>query len=300
MPELQYPDNLLQGAPLKTNIVAPPQEMSKNPVSLLRFLFKIDFIIPDPDKQSEIRTGIQHWTPPTISKAITTIGTTGWCQWSNSCIRPARTEGDRNSKVCSLFFDSECQHYLGVPFDCREIDVKEYWKEWGVGWRRVMFRYVVDDRGIAAPISVMGFDLEHNVIAAVGSTSPWMPQLIPESYANNSDDAVNCFETTGIAGDLSLLVALAAFANDSLQPLNIPRLLQFIERCFQPPEWKAHNIPFRSEYCLPFGLRNTKLIVSGKHATGVVVSIRLDPDAKISADHLKAFQNGVYGPLIRA
>ncbi|EEP78979.1 predicted protein [Uncinocarpus reesii 1704] len=242
----------------------------------LRFLFKIDFIKPNYDEQSEIRIPDQKWIPPTIPQAITTVGTTGWFQWSSNGVNPAMSTSETDFQVCSLFYNSEHSHFQGVPFDCRKYSVKESRMRDGIGWRRVMFRYSLHSSRL--PISIMGFDSAYNVLAGKGSSS-WMPQLIPETYDNNQDE--NCSEHTGIAGDLALLLAFVAFSY-TINPQDPNMVLWVIHNCFKPPVWNRHPCT-----------------APRKHGTGVVVSIRLDPESNITAEDLRNYQKGYYGPFIQ-
>ncbi|EFW16128.1 hypothetical protein D8B26_006151 [Coccidioides posadasii str. Silveira] len=247
--------------------------MSAYESKVLRFVFKIDFIVPNYDEQCEIRLPNQAWIPPTIPSAVKTVGSTGWYRWTPAGIERTECRGEK-FRVCSLFYNSECYHFLGVPFDCRQKSVQQSRRRDGIGWRRVMFQYLLNDP--YPPISVMRFDVNYNVLAGKGSDS-WMPQLIPETYNQNQEDYD--YSNTGIAGDLSLLLAFAAFSC----PHDAYTVLEVIRLSFKPPIWNRHNLP-----------------ASRRHGTGVVVSIHLDSDSNITAQDLRNIEEGKNGPIIQA
>ncbi|WEW56056.1 hypothetical protein PRK78_001491 [Emydomyces testavorans] len=239
----------------------------------LRFLFKIDFIQRNRDQQPEIRLPDSSWIPPTIPQAVTTLGSTGWRRWTANGIQSVNNSSSEEIQVCSLFYNSECCHFLGVPFDCRKYSVKDSRKKDGIGWRKVMFRHTPTN----PPISVMGFISGENVLAGQSSPS-WMPELIPVAYAYNKTEY--CPYKTGIAGDLALLLGFAAFSYFPVPP-DIGMALTIINYCFKPPMWKPHNYK-----------------VDRTHGTGVVVSIRLDPESDITKQELRDYQRGIFGPII--
>ncbi|KAI1943614.1 hypothetical protein LOZ66_000198 [Ophidiomyces ophidiicola] len=247
--------------------------MSTYAQNSLSFLFKIDFIKPNEDVQPEIRRRDSTWIPPTLPGAIATVGSTGWVRWTVDGLKRPREVVHNELQTSSLFYNSENHHFLGVPFDCRRSSVQTSRQRDGLGWRRVMFRYTDHD----PPVSVMSFDSEYNVLAGTGSTS-WMPQLIPETYSQNQDHIY--VTNAGIAGDLSLLLAFAAFSS-VIEPLNVRNVLAVIATCFKPPKWKPHILP-----------------TIRKHRTGVIVSISLDPDSEITEQELWEYQKGIYGPII--
>jgi len=241
----------------------------------LKFQFRVDFIQPNYDAQCEQRAGDLNWRPPTIPEAITTIGSTGWYRWTPDGISNTTSIGGEDFRVCSLFFNSESNQFLGVPFDCRTTSIRDVVGANGerFGWRRVMFQHTDPDPD-AAPLSIMDFDTEHHVLASTGSRT-WMPELIPESYDQNQpDEYVNA--PTALAGNLALFIAFAAFSCDR------PDVIAVIRHCFKPPHWRPHGLP------------------SGRiHGRGLVVSIKIDPTEPIvTKEVLLRFQQSVFGPII--
>ncbi|PGH27236.1 hypothetical protein AJ80_01193 [Polytolypa hystricis UAMH7299] len=248
----------------------------------LRFLFKIDFIIPDYSVEPERRKEDGDWKPPMTPRAITTVGTTNWRRWTPTGVSSVNSPGNSDFQVCSLFYNSETTQFLGVPFDCRKQGVQALVNSRGprCGWRRITFDHL-EPEGSGAALSVMAFDAEQHVLAATGSEN-WIPQLLPPSYNQNEFDYSTRL-VTGLAGDLSLFIALAAFSR--VAPTNgqmASAVLEVISWSFKPPHWIPH----------PF--------TDGKvHGHGVVVSIRLDPAyPQITASMLNDFQRGANGPIL--
>ena len=112
-----------------------------------------------------------------------------------------------------------------------------------MGWRRLMFNHIDHD---STAVSVIGFDLEHNVLASQGSSN-WMPELLPQTYNHNQDIVHGCSymaPRTGLAGDLSVLLGMAAL---SVRPSITPNgnmfapILRTLERSFTPPVWREHK-----------------------------------------------------------
>ncbi|KAK2779102.1 hypothetical protein FQN53_001538 [Emmonsiellopsis sp. PD_33] len=248
----------------------------------LKFFFNVDFVKPNNDVQEEIRDAMQTWSPPTIPEAITITGTTGWCKWDTDRISSCPPNNHQTTpgvrfQECSLFYNSETSHFLGVPFDCRAESVEQIvrTKDARYGWRRVMFNHIEADNRNRWPISVMKFDAEHNVLAAPGSVK-WIPQLVPESYNYNQ---VNVSTTrTALAGSLALIIAFAALSGPAPEnQAEVIRPFKAIES-FKPPEWESHTW-------------NGKKV----HGRGVIVSIRCFPGHEAV---LSSYQDGSRGPLI--
>ena len=190
---------------------------------------------------------------------------------------------------------------MGVPYDCRWRSVKAERDATGHGWRRLTFTYTDDN----PPLSVIGLDTEHLVLASRGSPA-WMPELVPPTYNHNMDRFNGPIANrTGLAGELPIILGMAALS--SAPPRAEGAMAEYIssviENSFHPPEWRTHRIPTGSKsFLLPdcFLSSTISCQLLGNHATGVVVSVAVDPTAPgISADVLKSFQKGEYGPILR-
>lgn len=215
----------------------------------LQFLFKIDTIAPNYEEQKENRVADNNWTPPTIPRAIRTRNTTPWLRWTASGISNAGPNiGNIDHDICSLFYNSESSQFLAVPFDCR-IESVDDTREDGLGWRRLMFRHgtILFD-GIPRPLSTIRLHEESHVLAS-RTTPYWMPQLLPTNFKRNDYPLCNGMERdTCLAGNLSLMMALAAFS----APPN--RMVETIQASFRPPYWYPHQFSedsrcFHSLWC---------------------------------------------------
>ncbi|KAK2773562.1 hypothetical protein FQN52_004541 [Onygenales sp. PD_12] len=231
--------------------------------SSLRFLFKFDFVKPDYTIQPELRDAARNWSPPTYPGAISLVGTTDWMEWHQGMFYFTKRAIDSDIyQACSLFYDSERDIFLGVPFDCRNQIVND--------WKRVTFGHKVAQGG--QPVSLLGFDLRHHALGGLGSPD-WMPQLIPESY---KCEQFNSF--TSVGGNLALLLGFAAFSGPYPQSQDGVGTALSAIRAFIPPNWVPHH--YKTERI---------------HGTGVIVSVKsLDNNE----DELSAYQRGDYGPLI--
>lgn len=214
----------------------------------LQFLFKIESIAPNYEEQPENRVGdLKQWSPPSIPRAVTTISSTQWFRWKASGITCVGSNAHNTvHDICSVFYNSECSQFIGVPFDCRVHSVEEAEREHGLGWRRLMFRHgTTEFGGIPRSLSTIRLQEESHVLAS-RTTPYWMPQLLPESFKRNEGDPLrNGMERdTCLAGDLSLMMALTAF---SAPP---DRMLQTIKTSFKPPYWLNHQFGEGSR-CFP-------------------------------------------------
>ncbi|PGH12950.1 hypothetical protein AJ79_03923 [Helicocarpus griseus UAMH5409] len=248
----------------------------------LRFCFKVDFVRPNYAVERESRDAHGNWIPPTEPRAISRVASTGWRRWeaNSNSFSPMPDTGEDNVHECSLFFDSERNHFLGVHFDCTKKSVQNEIRirDERHGWRRLMFNHLEPSDNSGRPKSILEFDREHNVLAARGSPT-WMPELIPDTYNYNGLQE-RPLGYTDLAGRLDLLIGFAAFSGPcptSDTEAEVQRALRAI-RAFRPPNWVPHHLP------------------SGRtHGRGVIVSIR-----SIAGNEavLQQYENGNYGSLI--
>ncbi|EER41227.1 conserved hypothetical protein [Histoplasma capsulatum var. duboisii H88] len=245
--------------------------------NLLRFYFNIDFVQPNYEVQREIRDAQQNWYPPTDPDAVSLVATTGWRKWELGSITQAQVSGGNNFRECSLFYDSERDHFLGVPLNCKKRSVGQEIKtrDARYGWRRLTFKHP-EPINNGNHISVLDFDAPYNVLAAPGSPR-WMPELMPQTYDYNDLDE-NVFGNTALAGNLALLIGLAAFSGPF--PEHGPDVELTVEaiRAFRPPNW------------VPHGMRSRRV-----HSRGVIVSIKSIGSNDASLDK---WSQGHFGALI--
>lgn len=211
-------------------------------LSNLTFLFQITPIHIKPDAP-ENRKFNGYWYPPESSDALTIDqrNQTGWFIWTNSNASPnghvsitpvSPSVGERREEeeeeVCSIFFDSECNYFLATPTDCTQTGSTG--RGWDIGWTRLGFEHPYPTATQSQPqpnLSKLTFAAERHTLAGTGSRI-WMPQLLPETYDNHETQV-----PTGLAGDLSLLVALAGFTSNPTRE----EFLNTMARHFHPPNW---------------------------------------------------------------
>ncbi|MCJ1301003.1 hypothetical protein MMC08_003802 [Hypocenomyce scalaris] len=198
------------------------------------FLFIIDSITLDyqsgyPDVDPE--NGF--WRPPRETQAFNCTSSSGLQRWDGGTVTDFPVNDAHTLtrySVASVFYQSESGRFLAVPTDCRDQIVDRT----GKAWRQVGFEYREDNN-----ISILGCEMSNNyhILAAPGS-STWMPEMLPAIYnrtpmfgpPEHSDPG-------GLAGSLSLLVALTAFA---WEPANMAAGINY---SFQSPNWRRHGRP---------------------------------------------------------
>ncbi|PGH36682.1 hypothetical protein GX50_00544 [[Emmonsia] crescens] len=243
----------------------------------LKFYFNVEFIQPNYEVQGEIRDS-QSWHPPTHPNAVSSVATTGWRKWEAGSITHVQVADNPKFQECSLFYTSESDFFFGVPFNCRAKSVHQEitTRDERHGWRRLTFNHREPTTN-GNHLSVLAFDGAHNVCAAQGSPK-WMPELIPKTYNYNGPHA-NELGSTALAGNLALLIGLAAFSGPfPRHPLDVEQAVDAI-RAFNPPNWVPHNL-------------NTQKA----HSQGVIVSIKsIGGNDRV----LDAWAGGAFGPLIK-
>lgn len=195
----------------------------------LTFLFQIVPVFTK-DEVPENRKFGGYWFPPENKEDFIQdhSNQTGWCQWIAGRPNPnilkahhANPAPSADEEVCSVFFDSECGHFLIAPTDCSQTGATD--RVWDLGWKRLGFDHL--EQG---GLSKLTFVAEHHTLGGIGAKE-WMPQLLPETYDNHETPV-----RTELIGDLVLLVAMAAFTCE-------PRRDEFLTTMryhFCPPNWQ--------------------------------------------------------------
>ncbi len=143
----------------------------------------------------------------------------------------------RPYKSCTMVWAPERQHYLHIPIDCTVPDQSIN----AHVWRRLSFGY--DEHPNRAHIAVVG---HHRTDYWLRFPAPrsWFPQLLPSAYQSQEDTTLRC----GLAGDLSILVALIAF---STTPEGLPGALdQSFRRDLSSTVFQPHTRPQGPRQCL--------------------------------------------------
>lgn len=190
------------------------------------FLFKIDSVTtgdPDPDPVNG------YWRPSRHTTGFQLTSTSGLHRWVDNSIVPDTVNDPRSLRlysVVSVFYQSETGRFLAVPYDCQQ----QIEDRCGRAWRQLDFEYRVDNN-----ISILGCDDFYHRVLAVPCSQPWMPELIPAGYNRPAQDDPERSGPGGLAGSLSLLVALAAFAWE-------PHfMIEGMSYSFKFPRWQSHN-----------------------------------------------------------
>lgn len=204
----------------------------------LKFLYKISLIEPNDDAFACDRLANGYWNPPMHPNHVKTAFSTEWFRYSVAgCVPVSNVENSEPFQDCSLFYDSETDQYLGVPYDCRSTSVFEAMHD-GIypGWRRVMFNHIEEER---APLSIMGFDLEHHVLASPESPR-WMPEFLMSTFRLNYENFLPA--RSSLAGDLALFIAFTVFSLPRAKDqASLNRLANNISNNLRFPYWIPHG-----------------------------------------------------------
>ena len=279
----------------KTNI-PPETSTSRNIPRFLSFIFRIEPLSPNYDKQSRQVTATGAWAPPNRRDGYDSTPGTFW-RWQGGRVTqipssdPCLRAGLRIFEVASLFSqDPDTPHLLVVPFDVRARDVRGY----GRGWLPITFDHArINNAGGAreyySSVSAMGGETH---IAAPGQGF-WMPQLLPLWY--NYRPPPNSLPRThaGLIGNLPILLALAVF---SAPAVNLAEAMSSL----QPGAWSPHRHPYpsgRTSHYLRFTSSSCSLLPDTIGERGVVVSVFFDPNnpEHSTREFLQQLQNGDFG-----
>ena len=204
----------------------------------LPFRFTIKEIAPRYDQQDRLVTspGDSYWIPPTIPEAIRPIPTEdiGFYQWRPGDVQhiaDAAPVGVQPYSAVSMFWSSDRQCYMQVPFNCMIKSVKEIAETTGYGWQKLTFHNTTTPQGL--PLSQLGYNFEADTIAAPG-VGAWMPQLLPDVYRYTGQHSTH---TCRLAGEISIFLALIAFTT----PLG--NVIDTIKDCFRPDSHSQKWVP---------------------------------------------------------
>lgn len=191
------------------------------------FVFKIDNITtgdPDPEPVNGF------WRPSCNTRSFQRTTSTSFYRWRNGALEPvsASCRLTRYS-VASVFYQAETARFLAVPYDCQEQILDRA----GRAWHQLGFEYRNNNN-----ISILGCDGFGQPYLAAPGSPPWMPELLPSVYDRPSGyDPPEHNDRGGLAGSLSLLIALAAFAYEPVC------MIDGINYSFKIPKWISHQRP---------------------------------------------------------
>jgi hypothetical protein len=198
---------------------------------LLSFCFTIRSIRPDYGIQarSTITWPGQRWMPPRCTREFRVETNSGPYQWHNGLVQPIPSAEQHywvQYSTTSMFWVEDRQAFLQVPYDCTKIDVREA-QRGGVPskWEEISFHQT-------SWLWLLGYKFERNTLSTYGS-SAWMPELLPERYGGHLNDG----EPVRLAGDLSIIIGLAAFSGPP------DKMVETIQNSFRAagPRWTPHG-----------------------------------------------------------
>lgn len=197
--------------------------------------------------------------PPVVANAFEASEFSETYTWAPGVLRRLNAEHAQNlttHSTSSIFWCSDHRTFLTVPYDCTAISVEERAREDELdSWERLRFGHeslYLNNQHRA--VSVVGHRYPEDNLAAVGPPS-WVPQLIPNPHQRNGSPAPqNASGTSLLAGDLSILLGLAAL---STTPDTVPLTIQQSFRPTESFEWLMHNRESFGSMCLPIKMNLT-------------------------------------------
>ena len=205
------------------------------------FCFRIRGLRPDYNQQHLHTYANGYWKPPTRKNAYTETYNTGWRLWSPSSCSPIPTgHAIQIYDRISMFYASDRQAFLLVPYDCTRESVRSNVQQKGplMDWRKLRFDYVSMGNGHC--ISRVGDNLQNQILGAT-HTEGWVPELVPRAYRNESTDEPE-YLSTSLGGSLAIILALAAFSRNP----STMSIVETIRDHFRPTGndgWELHYTP---------------------------------------------------------
>jgi hypothetical protein len=154
----------------------------------------------------------QCWIPPVMS-ADFNVGNSEsyyWYPGSSTVVSAPQISGMPIYKESSMFWCSECQGYIQVPYDCTKNNVQAKVKEHHYNdWRPLSFEHVEKDDG--QYIDRAGHHADGCMHNTLGAPMPrhWATLLPPK---NNLHGQSHVTGYSKLAGNLSVLFGLMAFS----------------------------------------------------------------------------------------
>ncbi|MCJ1401451.1 hypothetical protein MMC11_004664 [Xylographa trunciseda] len=243
------------------------------------FIFRIDALGPNwaaLEPQYDVN---EWWIPPFHWNAYHHVNGILYC-WRDGLIThaPGANRGAVYSSATVFTHHPDTQHFLSVPFDARTDNVIQ-----NNGWKRLGFHHVELQEG-GPQYSELDFDPpspEHHLVApaAPGSlSSAWVNELFTAQYRHNVNSGPDPPpESAGLTGKLTLILALIAFVRPAAD------LHTSLTAHVRPRQWLPYNTP-------PNGRTQYR---------GMVVTVWLNGQSDTTAERLRAFERGDYGPIFR-
>jgi hypothetical protein len=179
------------------------------------------------------------WLPPTERKAFTTIADTNWHYWYEGKVYDVPIHKHQQIQLystTSIFWSHHRQAFLQLPCDCTEIDLKKAMggnnHDVPLEWAKISFHNETTHNQC---LSLIGYGFEKNELGAKGSPR-WMPELLPDVYQYQGTTQQGACH---LAGDLSILLGLAAFSTSPQTP--IKDVGAYLRHTAAGTEWATHG-----------------------------------------------------------
>jgi hypothetical protein len=189
------------------------------------------------------RVPSRYFEPPTTSNAFLPGQPTQY-QWRGgrvTRIHPARLEPYLFGTATVFTQMPDTTHLLAVNLDAGAVNVSDH-----TIWRNLSFNHISSRNGLGrySSIRVLGDQAQ---LAAPGARH-WMTQLLPTIYNYQQQvdlrgEVIPPPTSAGLIGDLTLLVALAAFSGPQ------PQLDQILTHCLRPGRWEPHQLVRDGKLC---------------------------------------------------
>lgn len=174
---------------------------------------------------------------PTSMRAFRAETNSGPYQWQNGLVQPIPSVEQHywtQYSTTSMFWCEDSRGFLQVPHDRTKVDVSDALstseRDIPLPWSGLTFRHTLgpDNR---SP-SLVGYAYEELILDSLVSLA-WMPELLSQRY----DGRLNDRGTARLAGDLPVMIGLAAF---SAPP---DKMMEAIRNSFRAagPHWIPHD-----------------------------------------------------------
>jgi hypothetical protein len=178
--------------------------------------------------------------PPVTKDGFRVFLSSSIYSWTPGTLRPVSTLEEKQLRIYRTSSSVWCpdhQTYLTVPYDCTEINVRDKADVDPLDdWNRLKFGH---ESFNGRPLTVIGHLYPEEILAGTGPSS-WIGELIPHVHQRHGEPApLNTHGTSLLAGDLSILLGLAALSTTPDQTRNV------IQTSFWPTKdtsgWVPHG-----------------------------------------------------------
>ena len=278
----------------------------------MSFLFRIDHIRPDFNRQPLQRYNDGDWMPPTWAVGLRTTETGDLYRWrgGSASVLPGDDQAFQmifqnptlyQHSATTVFTQCPSQSLFAVEFDARYKNVAEA----DYPWTRMMFDHKPHPAGQNLYYSELGLMRDQEQMAS-GTNTVWQQALFPSHmHCDVNDTDVWNRRNGGLIGELGCLLAVIAFSGKQ------DYIDHILQHCLLPPQHPAHLGRWAS---FPNQVHGSKLwnrirgivsavltYLSGTRHRGVVVTIFKDPSAPAPCQTPQSFtslETGRFGAFL--